>query len=106
VCVPVDSVADVRHNLASPKLLSKSVQDGKMSLSELLDTLNQSVVDQVKATLEHLQVCLCSDRLNSKTGYSKQNINIAMIIITGASISFDINFVLFFSFHEINIYCL
>ena len=53
-----DSVADVRHNLATPKLLGKSVQDGKMSLSDLLDTLNQAVVDQVKAALHHLQVCL------------------------------------------------
>lgn len=51
-----DSVADVRHNLASPKLLGKSVQDGKMSLSDLLDTLNKSVVDQVKAALDHMQV--------------------------------------------------
>lgn len=52
----LDSVADVRHNLATPKLLGKSVQDGKMSLSDLLDTLNQAVVDQVKAALHHLQV--------------------------------------------------
>ena len=51
-------MADVRHNLATPKLLGKSVQDGKMSLSDLLDTLNQAVVDQVKAALHHLQVCL------------------------------------------------
>lgn len=46
----------MRHNLATPKLLGKSVQDGKMSLSDLLDTLNQAVVDQVKAALHHLQV--------------------------------------------------
>lgn len=53
-----DCLTDIRHSLAAPHTVG---QEGSFSLSDLLNTMESSVADQVKAVLSNLQAFIQSD---------------------------------------------